>query len=226
MLLQRCLDERKRILDRLHPPDPARNHILRMPARLGQKLLARLRLRLEALDIDAVGYTGHAFRRNANPIAEIDLQIARQRDIVMHQRSHHSPQTAVAAIGASEIAHIAPVFAVDSRRNPRQPSRNMGLQCREIARVDDIRAEIPQRSPQPGIERGILAFALVERDQWDISPFDTLGEMIVILQTDHGVAIPLYRQTVDQIDQSVLQSANAQAMDHVGHERHIVPITH
>src|SRR5436309_985255 len=70
---------------------------------------------------------------------EVVGDLARERDVALHERPIEPTHIAVSAATAVRIVRVPAVLAMDADRHARGPRRHLRLERRQIARMDDRR---------------------------------------------------------------------------------------
>ena len=198
----------------------------------------------ERADDDRAGW-GEAFGQNAGPVrigrearrvhavidrldlrlgnADIALQpftqIARDRDIAVDHQPARPAHEIVFHIAAVELDHIESVLAMNEMRHAREVGGDDHVEGRQIAGMNDLRPELLQDVPHPAIRADILAGLLVQFVNFNIVAADTLAKIGRLGGANNRVPVIGLGQIVDEIDQTVLEAANGQAVDDVTDER-------
>ena len=227
-LLQRLHESPRQgelVLDRFEAPHRADQKVPTGLERPGVDTMLAIRRR-KAGGVDAVVNLGDALPRHAHRAGEIVRDMLRQRDVVLHKRAHQPPPAAVARGLAGRVVHVPAVLAVHACGHAGGPGHGLHFERGDVARVHQRRAQAAQQPPQRRVRRQPEPGRLVQRVEVDIVAAQAPLEAGQAGQTDHGVAIPLRGQTVQQVQQAVLQTAHLEAVHDVHQQRRrIGPLT-
>jgi len=114
---------------------------------------------------------------------------------------------------------ISELIAVHSQRNACQPSRQLRLQRRQVAGVDDVRTQPLEQPIQRDIKIGPDTRRFVQGIDLDIRTGDASAEIAVIGKANHRMPVTVGRNMIDEIDQSVFQAADGETVDHMHDQR-------
>jgi len=210
---QQCL-----VLHRLHAADRTDEPVRRGGERGAADRHRSAGRRREAVGIDTVVDLLDALRRNAHPLREVGRQVLRKRHMAVHERRVQAAHALIVAAGAVEVFHVATVFAMDAYRHARRPGAGLHLQRREVARVHDGRTPLPQQAPELGIQLGAMPRRLVQGHALDIVMAQSVPKIRQLRQCQHHVPVSAVWHVVDQVDNTVLQTADVESVDDVQHQ--------
>src|SRR2546430_17418054 len=178
-----------------------------------------LRRGLEALGIHAVVDLRNRLRGNPDLTLEVVFEMKRQRHIAGYESTVKPAHIAVAPPASRGIVDVPAVLAMDAHRHARRPGRHAGFQRRQISGVHDGRAKLLEQAIQPRVFAHQVARGLVELDVAHIRSLDPPGEFRRDLgQRDDRMPPTIRRHAVDQVDDSVLEPANAKTINDVDDE--------
>src|SRR5262249_37189630 len=153
--------------------------------------------------------------RHADLAQQVRFEIARQRDVLVHEGPNHPPHALVLHVAPVEIEHVAPVLAMDAHGHARQRGGNLSDESGEIARVDHLGTKALQQPPDLDVEPRDFAGRLMKGVALDVGATDAQAEIRVVRDADDGVAVALGRHVIDEVDEAVLHSARLEAVDDV-----------
>ena len=173
--------------------------------RLGERAAGDWRFarsgRTEALGVDAVVDVRDPGRRHTQAIAQIRLDVARQRDEVVHERPIQATNEPVATGLQVEIPHVAAVLAVHAHRDAGSPGWDHRLERGEVARVNDRGPQLAEQAVQGRVEAERVPGRLVQGDARHVFPLDPRPEPRRIRQQG-GIVETGLRRREERVDRS------------------------
>ena len=177
----------------------------------------------KSLRVDAVVDLLDTIAGHPDSLMQVAPQLTGQRHVVVHERpvrAAHQPVLEAAPIG---VAGVPAVFAVDAHGDTRPRSRQRHLERAEVARMHQRRPHLTQQAHQARRDAKALARRLVQRVNLHVIALHAPEKIAVNLgQRDHRMAEPISRQAVDQVDDTVLQPADVEPMQHMRHQRPLI----
>ena len=114
------------------------------------------------------------------------------------------------------------MLPVDANRNTGPCRGQDGLQRGEIPRMHDIRLQSPEQAPESYVEPPVVPGALVQREDFDVVPLDSILEARRIREANDGMAVSVGGHVIDEIDETVLHPPDIEPMDHMRDEHQSV----
>ena len=89
----------------------------------------------------------------------------------------------------------------------------------QISRVDDIGAHPLEDLPHPPVSPKVFSGMFAQFEDVDAAWPNAIAEIGGFCGTNYCVAIAIFRQVIDQIDEPVLQTADRQSVDDMADNR-------
>jgi hypothetical protein len=123
-------------------------------------------------------------------------------------RSTNSP---VGAVGTVEVADVASVLAMHPPRHAGKPCGQRRFERCKIARMHDIRLERAEQVEESRIKPEAMARLFCQRKILNIVAQNAPSKIRDFGQRDDCMAIRFCRKSIDQIDNTVFETANIEA---------------
>src|SRR5262245_29248305 len=136
----------------------------------------------------------------------------------MYERRKQAPHQSILESRAIGIVYVATMFTVDSYGDARQPCDYLTVEGAEVPRVHNVWPNSAKEPKQANISDRIVATTLTQRKHPYVLPLDTRLDVAHLRQRNDDMSHRIARQTVNQVDETVLETPVIEAMHDVHHD--------